>query len=102
MKLERIPWSGAASPSESELRRVLVADGYSVFAWTDAAGATYEAHHHDHDESIWCIEGEISFGAGGGELRLGPGDRLMLPKGTVHTALAGPAGATYLIGERAG
>ena len=28
------------------------------------------------------------------------GDRLMLPRGTVHAACAGPAGAAYLIGER--
>ena len=34
--------------------------------------------------------------------RRAPGDRLMLPQGTVHTAIAGPQGATYLIGERSG
>jgi quercetin dioxygenase-like cupin family protein len=44
--------------------------------------------------------GEIIFGAAGGEYRLGPGDRLMLPAGTVHTAHAGGRGALYLIGER--
>ena len=100
MKLERIPWSASTPPTELDLRQALEDDGFSVYAWTDSPGATYAPHHHDHDESIWCVEGEITFGAGGGELRLGPGDRLMLPKGTTHTALAGPAGATYLIGER--
>jgi quercetin dioxygenase-like cupin family protein len=100
MKLERIPWNGSAPPSQGDLRRTLEADGFSVFAWTDAPEAHYDAHHHDHDESIWCVDGEITFGAGGGTLRLGPGDRLMLPKGTTHTADAGPAGATYLIGQR--
>jgi len=102
MQLEHIAWTRPTPPTQSELQRILEADGFRVFAWTDAPGATYEPHHHEHDESIWCVAGEISFGAGGGELRLGPGDRLMLPKGTVHTALAGPAGATYLIGQRAG
>lgn len=42
----------------------------------------------------------MTFRAAGREWRLGAGDRLMLPAGTVHTALAGPAGAAYLIGER--
>ena len=100
MRLERIPWDGSGVPSEAVLRRRLEAEGFGVFSWRDEAGATYTAHAHDHDESLWVVDGEITFGAGGGELRLGPGDRLMLPRGTVHTARAGPHGATYLIGER--
>jgi len=100
VRLERIAWSGSGAPSEAELRRRLEGEGFSVFGWHDAADATYSAHAHDHDESIWVVAGEMTFVAGGGELRLGPGDRLMLPAGTVHTARAGPGGATYLIGER--
>ena len=100
MRLERIPWDGPGAPSEAVLRRRLEAEGFGVFRWRDEAGAAYTEHAHDHDESLWVVDGEITFGAGGGELRLGPGDRLMLPRGTVHTAKAGPRGATYLIGER--
>lgn len=100
MKLERIPWSGAAEPTESELRATLERDGFSVWQWTDPPGSTYTPHHHDHDESIVCVAGEITFGADGQQLTLSPGDRLMLPKGTTHTAEAGASGATYLIGER--
>ena len=102
MRLERIPWDGPGTPSEAVLRRRLESEGFGVFRWRDEAGAVYTAHSHDHDESLWVVDGEITFGAGGGELRLGPGDRLMLPRGTVHTAKAGPRGATYLIGERQG
>jgi quercetin dioxygenase-like cupin family protein len=100
MRLEVIPWDGDARPTERVLRERLEREGYGVFRWSDGPGADYEPHSHDHDESIWLLDGEIVFGAGGRELRLGPGDRLMLPAGTVHTAHAGPAGATYLIGER--
>ena len=100
MRLERIPWEGPGAPSEAILRGRLEAEGFGVFSWRDEAGAAYAAHSHDHDESLWVVDGEITFGVGGAELRLGPGDRLMLPHGTVHTALAGPRGASYLIGER--
>ncbi|MDX2167781.1 MAG: cupin domain-containing protein [Deltaproteobacteria bacterium] len=82
------------------LRARLEAEGFSVWQWSDAPGATYTPHSHDHDESIWIVAGEITFGALGRELHLAAGDRLMLPEGTVHTARAGAAGATYLIGER--
>jgi quercetin dioxygenase-like cupin family protein len=100
MRLERIPWSDTSAPTEGMLRERLSADGFEAWAWRDAPGATYEAHSHDHDESLWVVEGEITFRAGGAEYRLGPGDRLLLPRGTVHTARAGSGGAHYLIGER--
>lgn len=100
MTLERIAWAESASPEAGALRRRLEGEGFRVMAWSDGPGATYEPHHHAHDESIWVVDGEITFGADGRELRLGPGDRLMLPRGTVHTACAGTTGASYLIGER--
>ena len=100
MRLELIPWPGPGDATQSTLRERLERDGFSVFSWTDASRAHYAPHSHDHDESIWVYEGEITFGADGRQLRLGPGDRLMLPQGTVHTADAGPDGASYLIGER--
>src|SRR6266581_981505 len=90
--------------SQDEVRKLiaarLVADGFESFLWIDPPDADYSPHAHDHDESLWVIDGEITFGAEGQELRLGPGDRLMLPKGTIHTARAGHEGARYLIGER--
>jgi quercetin dioxygenase-like cupin family protein len=101
MRLEAIPWEGGPV-REDELRRRLEAEGFHVWAWTDSAGADYEPHTHDHDESLWIVAGEITFGADGQRLRLGPGDRLMLPAGTVHTAHAGADGATYLVGELRG
>jgi len=100
MRLERIPWDGSGVPTEAALRRRLEAEGFGVFCWRDEAGATYTAHAHDHDESIWVVAGAIAFGARGRDLRLAAGDRLMLPKDTVHTAHAGSSGATYVIGQK--
>lgn len=99
MKLEVIPWNGGGSVLEEQMRQALEDEGFDVFRWRDEAGADYQPHSHDHDESLWVVDGEIVFGAGGREYRLKPGDRLMLPRGTVHTARAGGIGVTYLIGE---
>ena len=96
----RCPSTEPGRPDEPGLRARLEAEGFSAWCWTDRAGATYAPHSHPHDESLWVVEGEITFGADGGTFRLRAGDGLMLPAGTVHTAVAGPAGATYLIGER--
>jgi len=99
MKLELIPWNGGGQVREEDLRQTLQEEGFDVFRWRDEAGAFYQPHSHDHDESLWILDGEIVFAAGGRELRLHSGDLLRLPKGTVHTARSGAAGATYLIGE---
>jgi quercetin dioxygenase-like cupin family protein len=100
MKLERIEWEGEARPDEDALRKRMGEEGFSIFCYQDRPGANYEPHEHDHDESLWLIEGEMTFGAGGRQWPLASGDRLMLPKGTVHTAVAGPHGAKYLIGQK--
>jgi quercetin dioxygenase-like cupin family protein len=100
MDLARIPWSAADPPNESALRDRLTAAGFEPTRWTDAPGATYAPHAHDHDESLWCLHGSIDFVISGATYSLTAGDRLQLPAGTVHAAKAGPGGATYLVGER--
>jgi quercetin dioxygenase-like cupin family protein len=100
MQLERIPWDGSSSVDAAALRQRLEAEGFAVWSWSDPPGRDYAPHSHEHDECLWVVAGEITFGAAGRALRLCPGDRLLLPRGTVHTARAGAAGATYLIGER--
>jgi quercetin dioxygenase-like cupin family protein len=100
MRLEVIPWNAGPPPIEDALRERLMEEGFDVFRWRDEVGTDYQPHSHDHDESLWVVEGEMTFGAGGREFHLHAGDRLMLPKGTIHTARAGARGVTYLIGER--
>ena len=99
MKLEVRPWDGDGTPTEAALQQRLAAEGFSSFCWSDTPNAHYDEHEHDRHESIWLLAGAIRFGADGRELALAPGDRLMLPAGTRHTADAGPDGATYLIGQ---
>ena len=100
MRFERIPWSGGDTPDEAALSAALAAEGFEVLRWRDPPGSDYTAHSHDHDESLWVVDGDIAFGALGTTVRLRAGDRLMLPAGTVHTARAGDRGATYLVGQR--
>ena len=100
MRLEVIRWNGNGTPSEEALREQLQGEGYDVFRWRDESGTDYQRHSHDHDEVLWVVDGEMVFGAEGSEFYLRAGDRLILPKGMVHTARAGRAGVTYLIGER--
>lgn len=100
MKLERIAWSDHTPPTELVLRARLANEGFAVMTWSDPPGRTYAPHGHDHHESLWCVRGSITFHVGGRDYVLKPGDRLMLPRETVHAATVGSDGATYLIGEK--
>lgn len=100
MKLEHIPWRGERPPDADTVRRHLESEGFTVVRWSDAPGRVYTPHSHDHDESLWMIAGGMTFVIDGRSYHLGAGDRLQLPRGTVHTAEADAGGAQYLIGER--
>ena len=62
--------------------------------WSDAPGATYEAHSHPYHKTLVCTAGSITFYTPDGDVRLTAGDRLDLPAGTVHRATVGPDGVT--------
>lgn len=98
--LAKIPWNGDGQPVRHQLEETLLEDGFDPFAWVDEPGKSYELHSHTHDESIWVIRGSMMFKVSGTTFDLGPGDRLMLPRGSPHEAKAGPEGCEYLVGQR--
>jgi quercetin dioxygenase-like cupin family protein len=71
----------------ADLRRQLENEGYSVFSWSDSAGAVYEDHQHSHDEYIVVATGRIVFIINKQRFQLEPGDAFDLPAHTVHAAV---------------
>jgi len=100
MRLEHVQWSGPKPPKEPDARRTLEAEGFDVVCWSDPPGRAYAPHVHERDESLWMIAGGMTFEIDGRSYRLEAGDRLQLPRSTMHAALAHEDGARYLIGER--
>ncbi|MEB2345011.1 MAG: cupin domain-containing protein [Deltaproteobacteria bacterium] len=100
MELRHIPWTDLGAPGELSLRRGLEADGFEVTVWRDPADRSYDAHTHADDERLQVVRGRIVFQVAGRVFPLGPGDALELPRGTLHSAQAGPDGAVYLIARR--
>ncbi len=94
-------WDGEGPPEARCLRRLLEAEGYNVFEWTDRPGATYPPHSHAEDQSHWVISGALTLVVEGHEYTLGPGDRDRLPAHTVHAArVEGADPVVYLIGAK--
>ena len=66
----------------------------------DAAGKVHHFHSHPTDEILLIIAGALKFEWDGGARIVGPGDRILLPAGTVHQSVALEDGAIYAIATR--
>jgi quercetin dioxygenase-like cupin family protein len=83
MKVVR--WKKKQGEPNLELIRGLVAEeGLRCYTWSDAPGKFYPEHAHDEDELRWIVQGSITIGVGGKEVKLKAGDRIELPAGTPH------------------
>ena len=72
------------------------------YSWSNAPGDRYAPHSHSYEKVLYCVEGSIAFvlEAEGRQLDLNAGDRMVLPAGTIHSAIVGPAGCTCIEGRR--
>lgn len=86
-----------ATPDDLMARLRAEADG--CYAWSNAPGDQYAEHTHSYEKVLYCVEGSITFLLRDREIRLGPGDRMVLPPGTPHGAVVGPEGCTCMEGR---
>jgi quercetin dioxygenase-like cupin family protein len=71
-----------------------------VFEWEDAPGIAYEEHTHQDRVSMYIVSGGLTFIFEDQEtIVLKQGDRFDVPPGKKHTAVVGPEGCTYVVGE---
>ncbi len=80
----------------------LQSEATSCYSWSNGPGDRYAAHSHGYEKVLYCVDGSITFALEqeGRRLELKPGDRMVLPRGTVHSAVVGPAGCTCIEGRR--
>jgi quercetin dioxygenase-like cupin family protein len=98
MELKLHRWQKPAPPTESELRELYRQDGLVPYAWSNAPGDTYAAHSHSYDKIIYVVRGSIAWilPQTDQEIETRAGDRLDLPRGTLHAARVGSQGVTCL------
>jgi quercetin dioxygenase-like cupin family protein len=80
----------------------LRSEASGCYSWSNGAGDRYAPHSHSYEKILYCVDGSITFALEdeGKELELKQGDRMVLPAGTVHSAIVGPAGCTCIEGHR--
>ena len=58
-------WQNENAPDAAELRKIMTAEGYSVFEWADPPDAVYSDHQHGEDQSHWVVSGILELTVAG-------------------------------------
>ena len=82
-----------------DLRDRLRREADGCYSWSNGPGDVYAEHAHPYEKILYCTAGSITFTLRDREIRLEPGDRMVLPPGTVHGATVGPQGCTCIEGR---
>lgn len=95
-------WANPAPPTEPMLTHQLESEGLSPYKWSSNPQDVFPAHDHPYDKVIMVLAGSITFGfpIEGEPTTLYPGDRLDLPSGVMHNAVAGQHGVVCLEAQR--
>jgi Cupin domain len=84
-----------------QLESRLHQEGFSrTYVWEDAPEVFYANHTHSTLTAHVILSGEMKLTVNGESRTYYPGDRCDVPAGAVHSALMGPLGCRYLIGEK--
>ena len=87
------------SASRDDLMTRLGAEADGCHTWSNGPGDRYAEHTHPYEKVLYCVEGSIAFTLRDRDIRLQPGDRMVLPAGTSHAAVVGPQGCTCIEGR---
>ena len=103
--MQVIRWPGTGSPQEQELRSRMQRDGLTPYSWSNGPGDTYAVHSHTYEKVLYCVRGTIRFvlpdqPESSRNIDLAPGDCMILPARTRHSAYVGPQGVTCLEATR--
>ncbi|HYM65746.1 MAG TPA: cupin domain-containing protein [Patescibacteria group bacterium] len=87
--------------SRPDLMTRLRAEASDCYSWSNGPGDRYAPHTHPYEKVLYCVEGSITFELedAGRQIVLSAGDRMVLPAGTLHSAVVGPHGCVCIEGK---
>lgn len=103
-----IRWQKDEKLQMQDLRQRMCQEGLSPYTWSSAPGDFYAVHSHKYEAILYCVQGSICFSlpdtldehGNSLAINLKPGDGLILPSGTRHSARVGASGVTCLEASR--
>jgi mannose-6-phosphate isomerase-like protein (cupin superfamily) len=86
MKVERWNLEKDGVLSKATLRRKLESMGYSTSCYIYPPGTNFPAHTHGVEKMDAVLSGQFRITMREGSVVLGPGDAILVPRGTEHSA----------------
>ncbi len=89
--------------ASEDLMKRLRREATGCYSWSNGPGDRYAPHSHTYEKVLYCVDGSITFvleSEDAKRIELRAGDRMVLPPGTIHSAVVGPAGCTCIEGKR--
>ena len=86
-----------------ELMAKLRSEASGCYSWSNGPGDRYAPHSHGYEKVLYCVDGSITFvldEEARRRIEMKPGDRMVLPAGTIHSAEVGPGGCSCVEGRR--
>ncbi len=100
MDVEHRRYSGSAAPDPDAIETMLRGEAREVYGWSNSPGDRYGEHEHSYAKLLYCTRGSIDFVlADARRVPMTPGDRLVLPPRTRHSAIVGPEGCACVEGK---
>ncbi len=100
VRVEHRRYAESAAPDPAVIEAALRREARDVYGWSNAPGDTYGEHDHGYAKLLYCTRGSIDFVlADGSRVAMRPGDRLVLPPRTRHSAVVGPEGCACVEGK---
>lgn len=75
-------------------------EGFEPVCITDPPGRVYEAHKHPETKLLVFLQGTMEVQVKDVTFNCSPGDRLLIPGNSEHSAVAGPGGCTFFWSEK--
>ncbi len=92
-------WSNKPVVWKDYLKKMLQIEEFPiVYEHTDAPGTIYPEHFHKGKVSFFVTYGSVTF-SGGIKKTIKTGERFDVPVGVHHSALVGPDGCDYIVGQ---
>src|SRR5437899_10390299 len=102
MQVEHRPPTGP-SPDPATIEQSVRREAREVYGWSNAPDDRYGEHEHSFTKLLYCTRGSIDFVLSDGRrITLRPGDRLVLPPRTRHSAVVGPQRCACVEGKISG
>jgi mannose-6-phosphate isomerase-like protein (cupin superfamily) len=83
-----------------KIKQAMHKDGFTPKIISDSPNYIYEPHQHPETKYLVCLEGSMAVTVKGRVYKFEPGDKLIIPGNTMHSALVGREGCVFFWSEK--